>query len=376
MDNKTLYSKLAIVPRPIKIWLGSDPIIDYVNGMDDTFTLPRETSSVIKKILQEFITKGISPDYFSGELASELNLEKDKATHITAEIKKNVLFPIKQELTTYGINIDLLDKFQMPTAKPFVGDAPKMFQDIGPSVASLDSIKPAPLPVNKMAPPPGMAATIPAGTPVAIPGFAPKPSKLSDVGWSKKQSVGPVVKLDISQASPTTPAAISSVPQSSIVAPHPSAPAMNNTMGEFERLNLMKKAPGWVPTPITEPAPMILHEDTSFRAVVQNIGFRLSKPGEGAEIPMIPGSSPQAPARAAILELGNLDPTIPKPPTPPTKVVHYTEFQTSLSSVPTTTSGPRNISQVTPLPMPPKPPTPPSPSSIPQVEKVIVKDFL
>lgn len=169
-----------------------------------------------------------------------------------------------------------------------------------------------------------------------------KPTTMSDIGWSKM--VAPI-PTPIPK-SPTPPA-----PQS--VSPALSTPA--------------------------EPSPVILHQDTTFKASEKNTGFTLSRSGVGAEVHLGQGTAvPPPPARPAVLEFGGASsaPTN-KPPTPPAPgAIHYTEFA----------SGPRNVSQVAPaspsVPTPPTPPAPPAPGGIPQPPRppqsngAIMKDFL
>jgi hypothetical protein len=328
MDTKTLYAKLATVPPQIKSWLSSEGIVDYVNNIDNQFILPRESSSIIKKISQRLLVKDLAPEYFAGELAMELKLDKDKAAHISSEIKKNIFFPQKAVLSNYGIDIDLLDKFQMPIIKPSVNNSPKILEDI-----ELMPVVPS----------------------------TPKPTTLSDIGWSKQ----PVAASNIGvSATIPTPA---SVPTPTPISPRPP----------------VVPVPKSAAAAVAEPAPMMLHEDTTFKPAEKNAGFMLSKSGGTAEMSMNRGV-PQAPARAAVLEFGGGARTpIPKPPMP-----------TSSSARPMTIStGARNVSQIMPTmpapvlkppapPMPPrpsqappKPPTPPS-ASIAQPNKPIVKDFL
>jgi hypothetical protein len=132
---------------------------------------------------------------------------------------------------------------------------------------------------------------------------------------------------------------------------------------------------------------MMLHEDTSFKAIEKNAGFTLSKPGAGAEVRMGQHAS-QTPARPAVLEFGGMKPPTPpqnKPsPAPVSSSTHYTELKLSLSAVPAADSGPRNVSQIAPsIPKPPTPPQaavpiprPPQPPKLPQSNKPIVKNFL
>lgn len=404
MDSNSIYSKLATVPAPIKTWLGSDDIINDIDKMDSKFMIPKGSSDVIVKLIQMIQVKDMDPGYFSGELASTLKLDKNKATHITAEIKKTIFSPISKDLEEYGINISELDKFQMPVVKDLQTDGPTIISDINVSapisvatatsqtLTTSHSLKGAAIPNSNSVPP------------------APKPNRLSDVGWSRSRTADPVVKLDITQP----PKAVAGVANASASTPTPQRPptttpqpvvptGANHALGEFERLNAMKKpsagpaaAPIAPPAPSSpsEPAPFMLHEDTSFKAQIKNNDFSLPKPGAGSQMQMS-AVKPQVPLKPAVLEFGTASNTAPKSPTAPSKVIHYTEFSSSLSSTPTANSGPRTVNQVmpgtqepptptVPMPRPPMPPQPPRPpqalqaqSTTPtQQEKVIVKDFL
>jgi hypothetical protein len=196
----------------------------------------------------------------------------------------------------------------------------------------------------------------------ALPPANKTPTILSDVGWSKM---------------PMTP-----IPPRPATIPVPTSAA---------------------PAKPAEPAPMMLHEDTTFKPAEKNEGFTLQKPNASAEMHMGTGV-PQAPIRPAVLEFGGMKTPVPKPPALITGGTYHGELRPPLSSAPIAGIGSRNVSQImpavpvsvpTPLPKPlaatpisagsiptpprppqetaqiPKPPTPP-----PQNSKPIVKDFL
>jgi len=289
-------------------------------------------------LLARLEIKDLEPDYFAGELSEELKMDRDKALGISAEVKRTILGSVKKELSDIGIDISLLDKFQIPVIKELSPSAvaaktaaPTIIQDIN------SSPKGAPVPAN--------IATIPAAK------IATKPPTLSDIGWSKAPAPGPAMAPK--PAAPAMPAA-SSVPPTAASIPKPPAP----------------------PAPSAEPAPVMLHEDTTFKASEKNSSFTLARPGVGAEVHLSQGAVPQAPARAAVLEFGGA-PAAPanKPPATASSAaaVHYTDFA----------PGPRNVSQVSPsipvppVPAPPKPPMPPAQPPSPQNPGApIVKDFL
>lgn len=423
MDSKIFYKKLATVPSDIRIWLGSDAISDYIDKFNYKFSLPEGSSATVKELGQELIIKDIAPEYFSGELATALSLEKDTAVRITSEIKKTIFSPIEKDLANYGINIALLDNFQMPGAAP-ASNSQKIIRDINSSVVPTIT----PLPVNKMAP----------------------PVTTSDIGWSKAQPSAPTAKLNIpqgpvqqapvrptpppvrptiQQAPPAarppiaqTPAPASVMPPARpAVTPPPTQPApqspakpstpapTDRSVSEFARLKITPRSPltgpstspapaptivrpvATVPPPqvatvpaqptkpvaaavqsaqpaktaagtAIDPPPVMLHEDTKFTAAEKNAGFTLARPGGGAQISLNTTQSKPV-ARPAVLEFGGT-PSAPKPsapnPVPPQKQ-NYSEFKRSLSSAPTENSGPRNVSQILPpAPVPPAPPTPPA----------------
>jgi len=308
MNTKTLYAKLATVPAPIKGWLGSDTVVASIDAMDDRFTLPTGSSAIISKLIQKIQIKDIIPDYFSGELASELKLDKDKAIHITEDIKKNIFYPIRQDLSNYGINIDLLDKFQIPPIASPLASSPKIFKDVNTS-------------------------SVPTSSSV-------KPLTVSDIGWAKQ---------------PATMSTDATSTANNII-PRPSTTPMPTV------------AASAIPTPPAEPAPMMLHEDTTFKPAEKNANFTLPRQGMSAEVTMNRSGVPTPPQKAAVLEFGLKPATVTPPPRPTTfgaPTQSYSGFKPSLASTPTGNSGPRNVSQITPVSAAPAIPVPPAPVAAP-----------
>jgi hypothetical protein len=218
-----------------------------------------------------------------------------------------------------------IDKVYSPMSKLggfSMGSAPKILQDIDAS--SKKDIAPSNI----------------------IPS-TPKPATLSDIGWSKQPAPQANISVKAGVPIPTT---------MSVPVPTPA------------------------PKPTAEPAPMMLHEDTTFKPAEKNASFTLSKPGSADEMNLNRGGVPQAPARAAVLEFGSAtsaSTSVPKPPTPASSSVRLMGFEI----------GARNVSQIVPTasapipkppapPMPPRPPQAPSTPPAPQPDKPIVKDFL
>lgn len=333
MDSKTFLSKIQITPPPIRAWFASEEVSLMVRTINQHFNIQKADETIIPKLLARLEVKDIEPDYFAGELSEELKLDRDKALGISGEIKRTILGSLNKEFSGFGINISLLDKFQIPAIKGLspstisvVVGAPKIIQDVSTAV---------PLP-------------------------AQKPVTFSDVGWSKMPTTAapaPVGQSSAPVVAPTLPR------PTTIPAPTPVAQA--------------KPA---------ELAPMMLHEDTTFKPAEKNEGFTLSKPSATAEMHMGVGMS-QAPARPAVLEFGGMKIPVPKPPTPATGGAYHGGFGIGSRNVsqimpaipvpipkpPTPITMPSALMSASsvPLPQPPKPPAPPS-----QISKPIVKDFL
>ncbi len=468
ITEKELDRRFETLPAKLKEALTSERNLSVVNEVCQKNKIGDEDKVVTLQQIVGLVMLGVVHYYDVGpEINEALSLNNQKfSSAIAEELNAKVFSPIKTDLeNNYQPLVSALSQKDsgapavlpispkpistVPPAQPLVKtpSTPTLISTLPanqpPASSMTGPAKPAPLPVNKMAPPAPTAAARPA-QPVPPP---QKPVTTSDIGWSKTQTSGPVIKLDTSNLPPTPPTAapastLSRSSQGATVTPRPTAFITPGPVSEFDRLNIKDKSPltgaqpgaataaassptaSATPTPTKpagDPPPVMLHQDTSFKAPEKNAGFTLARPGSTAEIKLTPGG-PQTPTRSAVLELGGSNPSAPKPPAAGSSgVVHYTEFKPSLSSVPTANSGPRNVSQITPpsakpltplAPMPtttPMPPTPPraqaAPSSAtippsvprppqapvapgksapvpssaptaPQGEKVIVKDFI
>jgi hypothetical protein len=264
--------------------------------------VPEERTGEAAKVTGYVLLGFLHPEDVAQELKERLNIDPKTANLIEDSLNKRIFAPLRTDI----------DKIYSPVSK-------------------LEMAAPAPTPkiLNDI--------------PAVMPTFTPKPPVVSDVGWSRKPAppavpMAPTIKPDALQVSWIVPAAT----------PKPmSADAAS--------------AAGAAVAP-SEPAPVMLHQDTTFKAPEKNAGFTLTRPGSGAEVTM--GQPSAAPSRPAVLEFGGAQQAQPKPPTPtpPPAAVHYTAF----------TEGPRNVSQVSPS-APPSPPIPPQP---PQKNNTVVKDFL
>ncbi|HEY5221283.1 MAG TPA: hypothetical protein VIJ29_04045 [Candidatus Paceibacterota bacterium] len=305
--------------------LFSDVNGNFVWKLCEDNHLPKEKCYQVGELAGYVLYGFIHPEDLSGELVKSLSLPAPLAKTISDAINARVFAPLKADL----------DKVYSPlisTQSSAQVTAPKIIQNTG---------------------------------------TMPKPTILSDVGWSK--TLPSMMKPGLAPISPAVPAAPKiPTPMPQISTPSPVAP-----------------------TKPAEPAPVMLHEDTSFKAVEKNAGFTLSRPTAGAEMRMAQGTA-QAPSRPAVLEFGGAKPPVPNKPstTPPSPGgADRVDFRSPLSAIPTANTGPRSVSQITPsAPVPPsaprppappqgvvplpRPPQPPQAPTSPQADKPIVKDFL
>jgi hypothetical protein len=143
------------------------------------------------------------------------------------------------------------------------------------------------------------------------------------------------------------------------------------------------------------PAPIMIHEDATFKPAQQPPNFHLQLPNQSNDI--LRGAPPApTPMRPAVLELGKQAPAAPAPTgAMSTRVVHYSEYKSPSPEAPITAaaapSGPRQVTELTAAPRPaptpapvtgtpmssvPTPPKPPAPPAAPGTpSKVIFKDY-
>jgi hypothetical protein len=313
-----------IITPPLREALFSDMNADFVWNLCQSEHLTEEKSYQVAELSGYVLLGFLHPEDLAGEIVSSVDLPAPLAKTISDQINSRVFAPLRADI----------DKVYSPISKIGGGitkSTPKIIQDI-------ESSSPQRTVPQNITPPPQ------------------KPVTFSDVGWSKQPATQSniVVKL-------VTPTPIPSpVPKPAVAA--------------------------------AEPAPMMLHEDTTFKPAEKNIGFTLTKPHGGAEMNLSKGPA-AATTRPAVLEFGGAssgDMSVPKPSMPGQSSVRPMGFGSSFPSAPTTNTGSRNVSQIvltmsTPVPKPPTPPMPPRPpqvsstppsTSVPQPDKLIVKDFL
>jgi hypothetical protein len=302
-----------IITPPLREALFSDVNADFVWNLCQSEHLTEEKSYQVAELAGYVLLGLLHPEDLAGELTSSLDLPAPLAKTLSDQINSRVFAPLRADI----------DKVYSPLSKlggVSMGSAPKILQDVGAS--SEKNIAPSNI----------------------IPS-TPKPTTLSDIGWSKKPATQPSTSAKISAPIPT-----------------PLAP----------------------PKPPAEPAPMMLHEDTVFKSAEKNVSFTLSKPGGASEMSMDRGAVVvPAPTRPAVLEFGGgatpSGASAPKPPTPASSSASPVGFGPSFASMPTANIGTRNVSQIVPtasVPIPPRPPQAPPKPPTPQPNKPIVKDFL
>ena len=385
-----------------------------VATINQHFKIADKDQYVISKIIQRLQIKDLDAEYFAGEIASQLNIDKSNALAITAEIKRIILSPLRKELSDYGIDITLLDKFQMPLIKPKVLSEVRSPASVASTTSTAASTAPAApagpkiisetfeatatgapkivaagmppkAPTPPAAPQPKLQAVTSqtaAGLSVSTSSLVPNknfaastpqaPKLRMDKGWSKEAPQDPVVKLGVITPSIPVPGNSTAVSKN-MPSAQPTGQAQGGqspaftpkTMSEFERLDMMKKSTAAVPPPV------MLHEISKPATIQQSSDFHIAT-GMQNQInkTTVP---PPMPVKSAVIEFGGA---------PAPKVVHYTQYQATATPPPTIgMTGPRNVTEISAMPaaapMPPRP-TPPMPSkpSAQQDAKVIVKDFL
>jgi hypothetical protein len=394
ITKEQAQNRFVLLPEPLQDAVFSIQNAEIISAIGQQYFIPEERMGDMASVVGWVLLGFLHPEDIKDELAEKLSIPKKTAEDISGSLNAKIFKALNPDLDKSYAPVPHEEepvplKSNVASATITSTTGPKIIQDIGPSVPV-----PAATPASTMQATSQTltgslsAKTVPLATKaMPSPAAAPKPVNLSDVGWSKTRMVDPIVKLDTSRMPPQAP----------VVASQPKpinsqqVPPMNKSLGEFERLNMMKTAPGAAPTPMgagapAGPAPMILHEDSSFKAAEKNTAFTLTRPTqEDADMHLGSSRFPAPTTKPAVLEFGKDAPTSGMPPRPPAaptgNAVHYTQFNSSLSSTPTANSGPRNVGQVMPpAPMAPQSPTPspvPHPSNAPQTPQgdVIVKNF-
>jgi hypothetical protein len=322
VSQKQAGQRWDIITPQLREALFSDVNADFTWNLCQSEHLTEEMSYQVAELAGYVLLGLLHPEDLAGELVSSVDLPAPLAKTISDQINSRVFAPLRTDIDKVYSPMSKLGGFPM-------GSAPKILQDIDAS--SKKDIAPSNI----------------------IPS-TPKPTTLSDIGWSKQPVVGPSVGISAT----IPPPAPKPIPPRPPVAPAPA------------------------PKPPAEPAPMMLHEDAAFKPAEKNTSFTLSKPGSADEMNLSRGGVPQAPARPAVLEFGGATAagiSVPKPPTPASSSARPVGFGSSFASMPTANIGTRNVSQIVPtasVPMPPRPPQAPPVPPTPQPDKPIVKDFL
>jgi hypothetical protein len=302
MDILTLYSKIAAVPASIRQWLGSVEMTEKNEALEKQFNLPTGSAGTIAKLIQRLQIKDLAPENFSGQLALELNLEKNKALLIVDEIKKAVLLPIQKELENYGVDVTLLDKFNPAVPKPAAG--PMIISDDKPTLAATALAQP-------QEPQP------------------PAPAPLPEKGWSTMR-VSDVAPKNQPMA-PTTFPAPTKVPVGMPTAIGASAPVMPPAPKPAPMPMMMVQG-GNVPKPIkTAPDFSIVHQNTENIMSRGGVAPSPLKPAvfEGGGLP---ARVPMPLAKDRVSNAAGTEARIPASAgmTENARVVHYSDLRSSL----------------------------------------------
>lgn len=234
MNTQTLQLKLAAVPDPIKIWLGSDVVINAVEDLYKKFNLDPE-SRVIPKLLLRLEIQDLAARHFWAELASQLKLSKESAQPVIEEIRGRILNPIQKDLGAIGVKLDELNIFEAapPEQVPKAIPAPAKIPTEIPTATRLPdaaSIENAPPPINLpfaiagdapvAAPKPlgALPSEAPAGHVRGAPAAIPPPSSMPGAtSFDNNSGIKPVEQkrgfrfgipgLRFGEANPTEPVA-------------------------------------------------------------------------------------------------------------------------------------------------------------------------
>ena len=333
--------------------------------------MPDEKIHAVARIAGYVYMGFLHPGDMAEELKEETNLDLKTCNAISAALDARVFAPLRSDI----------DKIYQPLSGGFAA-GPKIIQDIGPA-----PMVPAPTSTRPMPVVPAIPLKSPASPPTSAAPTAPAPvSKLSETGWSKLTPESPVARISQTSAPPMPAVAAKPiVPPPSAAPQKPAEPLARPGIDEFERLRMQAEqkargapAPAPVGAPAASqaatpqgpqssqgPAPLIIHEDASFKTQQKAPDFHVPVPPEQFSMKK-PPSSPMV--KPAVLELGGANAAppaavaaaAPKIPSTP-RVVHYTEYKPPVggSRIPAP-QGPRQITEVTASFKPPVPPTPPA----------------
>lgn len=132
MDSITFNKKFNQIPLLIREHFGSEAVVDVIGKINESLGIKEEDEKrqrIIPRLLLRLEIKDIEPQKFTGEMAAELSLEKNKALSLSHEILRLILLPVKNDLREYGVDINLLEKFEMPAIKLIKHEPPAVLKD-------------------------------------------------------------------------------------------------------------------------------------------------------------------------------------------------------------------------------------------------------
>lgn len=193
MDTQTLRLKLTAVPQKIRDWFGSEGVFENTKKINEHFQIAGEDRRILPRLLLRLEIQDIEPDYFAGELAEELKIDRDRALTIAAEVRRSILGPIKQDLLDAGTDISFIEQFQIPVIKKPA--APKPLEEI--KKPSEEKVPPKP-------------ATTPEARKVGAASIGQKPIDISKIFGLTPFATSGRGKVDIKNK--TTPSATTPAP--------------------------------------------------------------------------------------------------------------------------------------------------------------------
>jgi hypothetical protein len=361
MEDKLLRSKILAAPQPIKDWFGSEELANIVSGVNTHFHILGENQRIVPRLLLRLEIKDLSPDYFAGALATAFNIDKNRAMVIVSEIKSSALAPIEKDFAKYGVDLSLLDKFEIPIAQSATG-TPKIIEEIRPAAATSSSSMPLPAKIST-----ATSVTVPTPTSTPIPALK---SQNSPARASLPNVVKPAESVP-----PPKPVML----QSESI-PHPILNAPNFRMPTNAE-DIMSTKNGPAPTPVRSAVVEFGNMPASRATSPQASPAGRTPLTQQAPISIKPlGTEPARTVTEITPEaLKNFAPTPVTPPRPSFTPISQIPIPSPIAPKPQIASAPVPPSPVTfsPMPQPQKPPVTgiPMPQPANQPEKVVRKDY-
>lgn len=139
---QTFHDQLALVPSPIKDWLGSEDAIEQIEHIERQFSISEHEQRLVPRMLFDIETKQLLPAQLRERVMRDFATDTDTAQQMADEIVLRLLMPITNELRAHGIIVGAPSTFE-------VAPVPlNTLSPIAPSAAPSTSIPVAPVAVQ------------------------------------------------------------------------------------------------------------------------------------------------------------------------------------------------------------------------------------